>query len=93
MKITKGETLMYEKDLKNINITNSVEIDFLGVIIAILLGIIAWELLNKKIYVPPNVWSAVIILLILGIVFLVVLVVVVLVGLIVSLKILRWFEE
>ena len=91
MKISKLNISTYggSSGLKDVNIINSYEIDFLGVFIAILLGIIAWELVNKKIYVPPNVWSVVIILLILGIIFLVVIIVLILVSLVVALKLLR----
>ena len=87
MKVSRTDMTKYgSTGIAEININNSYEIDFLGVFIAILLGIIAWEILNKRIYVPPSVWSVVIIFLILGIILLALLLAVVLIGLIVSLK-------
>ncbi len=94
MRISKIDTTRYEKSgIMEININNSYQIDFVGILIAIFLGIIAWELLNKRIYVPPSVWNVVIILLILGIILLIVFLAVVLVSLLISMKLLRWLEE
>ncbi len=90
MKLTKKEVSTYGiSDLKDVKIINNVEIDFLGVFVAAILVIIAWELLNKSIYVPPYVWSMIYVLLVLGVILVIVVIITSLVSIAVFLYILR----
>ncbi len=83
MKIVKRSGSVYEipdSNLKAVEINNSIEFDFVGIIIAVLLGIIAWELWNKHVYIPGSVWSVVMVLIIFGVILLFLYVILMIIG-------------